>query len=215
MFDALSRSVNYFFQRPVQFLLLTAIAVGLAGLPLGFLFLFAEQLAAWPQEARQIAVLLVAGFAASQFWTLQTLVYLHLRRAIDDVDAGVIADGLSPDSPPVPSSENKTAEPPAPGNTSPVGGAIRLRATILLIGAVVGSWWLTYWLFTRVSNGPTEWLGWGLGETLIPPAEGVYQVASMIAGVWVVIWLAWPLVLWIMSQRRTNPEARDAEADTR
>ena len=194
---------------------MTAIAVGLAGLPLGFLFLFAEQLAAWPQEARQIAVLLVAGFTASLFWSLQTLVYLHLRWAIDNEDAAVIAAGLSPDSPPVPPSEGKTAEPPAPGDTRSVGGAIRLRGMILALGAVVGSWCLTYWLFTRVSSGPTAWLGWGLGETLIPPAEGVYQLASIIAGVWVVIWLAWPLVLWVVSQRRTDPAARDAVADTR
>jgi hypothetical protein len=112
----------------------------------------------------------------------------------------------------VPSSENKTAEPPASGGTGPVGGAIRLRGAILALGAVVGSWCLTYWLFTRVSSGPTAWLGWGLGETLIPPAEGAYQLASLIAGVWVVIWLAWPLVLWVLSQRRAGAAPRDESA---
>src|SRR5262249_33069625 len=33
-FDAISRSYSYLYQRPVRFLLLTAIALGLAGLPL-------------------------------------------------------------------------------------------------------------------------------------------------------------------------------------
>jgi hypothetical protein len=212
VFDALSRSVNYLFQSPVRFLLLTTVAIGLAGLPLGCLFLFAEQLAAWPQEARQIAVVVVAGFAASQFWTLQALVYLHLRWAVDGTSAEVLADERSRDAHRPPAPENKTAETPTPGRTRPVGGAIRLRATVLALGAVAGSWCLTYWLFTRVSSGPTAWLGWGLGDTVIPPAEGVYKVASVIAGVWVVIWLAWPLALWVLGQRRTDPVARDAEA---
>lgn len=210
VFDALSRSVNYLFQSPIRFLLLTAIAVALAGLPLGFLFLFAESLAAWPQDARRVAVALGAGLAASQFWTLQTLVYLHLRRAIDEVGAEVIADERSREAH-QPTPENKTVESPVPGATRPVGGAIRLRATILTLGAVVASWCLTYWLFTRVSSGPTAWLGWGLSEDLIPPAEGAYKVASVIAGVWVAIWLVWPLLLWIVNRRRAALAVQDAE----
>ena len=153
------------------------------------------------------AVLLTAGFAASQFWTLQTLVYLHLRWAIDRVGAEEIADRSSQGAFQTPMSEGEAAE-PSGGPAVP----IRLRATLLALGAVVGSWCLTYWLFTRVSSGPTEWLGWGLGETLIPPAEGVYQVASLIAGVWVVVWLVSPLVLWVVIQRRTDPASRDEEA---
>jgi hypothetical protein len=194
-FDALSRSYSYLFQRPIRFLLLTATALGLAGLPVGVLYPFAEQMTAWHPEARRTVFLLAAALSTSIFWSLQTLVYLHLRAAIDDVDASAVAVGPPPrQSPRTPSPEGKAAEVPASGDSSPAGVRSLLRGTILLLAGAAGSWCLTFWLFTRASGGPAEWLGWGLSETLIPPAEGVYRVASVIAGLWGVAWLALPLV---------------------
>jgi hypothetical protein len=194
-FDALSRGVNYPCQRPISFLLLTATAVGLAGLPLGALTLLAEQMRDWQPWARQTVVLFGAGLAASLFWSLQTLVYLHLRWAIDGVDAGAVADGPPPNvSSKPPSPGSASAEPAPEGETRPAGAWSRLRGEILPRGAVIASWCLTYWLLASFSSGP-EWLGWGLSGNLIPPVEGAYRVASVIAGVWLLVLLVMPGVL--------------------
>jgi hypothetical protein len=209
VFDALARSYSYLFQRPVRFLLLTAPALGLAGLPLTVLYCFAEQMTAWPPDARQAVFLLAAALSASIFWSLETLVYLHLRSAIDGVDAGEVAVGPPPrQSRGTRSPEGEAAEAPGSGDPSPAGKRSLLTMTIKLLAAVVGSWCLTFWLFTRASGGQTAWLGWGLSETLIPPAEGVYRAASVIAGLWGVVWLALPLV-WAVRQLLLGRAPRD------
>jgi hypothetical protein len=197
-FDALSRSYSYLFQRPVLFLLFTALALALAGLPLGGLYFLAEQMTDWPPGTRQSVCLLAGALSASIFWSLATLVYLHLRSAVDATDASNVAVGPpSNKTPKTPSSEEKAAEVPASGNTVPAAGKSLVRAPIKLLAAAVGSWCLTFWLFTHASRGQAEWLGWGLSETLIPPAEGIYRVASVIAGLWGVVWVALPL-LWLV-----------------
>jgi hypothetical protein len=76
VFDALSRSYSYAFQSPVRFLLLTATALALAGLPLGVLYAFAEQMMAWQPAAHQTSVLLAGS----------------LRQAILDTPAGGTVD---------------------------------------------------------------------------------------------------------------------------
>jgi hypothetical protein len=194
-FDALSRCYSYFFQCPVRFLLLTAIALGLAGFPLGVLYLFAGQMTVWQPDTRQTVFLLAAALSASIFWSLETLVYLHLRSVIDGVDASEVAvEPALRERPRKPSPAGKEAQVPDSGDRSPAGGRSPVRTTIELFAAVVGSWYLTFWLFNRASGGQAEWLGWGLSGNLIPPAEGVYRVASVIAGLWVVGWLALPFV---------------------
>jgi hypothetical protein len=188
---------------------LTAPALGLAGLPLGVLYLFADQMTAWQPGARQTVCLLAAALSASIFWSLQTLVYLHLRLVIDDVDASEVAVGPPPREPPkTPSPEGKAAEVPTSGDTGSAGGQRLVRRTILLFAAAVGSWCLTFWLFTRASRGQAEWLGWGLSTTLVPPAEGIYRVASVIAGLWGLVWLALPLV-WAVRQLLSGRAPRD------
>jgi hypothetical protein len=208
VFDALSRSYSYAFQRPVRFLLLTATAIGLAGLPFAVRYAFADQIAAWQPEARQTVDLLAAALSLSIFWSLQTLVYLHLRLAIDEVDAGEVATGA-----PLPATASadagqapKAASVPATGATAPAASTGLLRATVLWLALAVGSWWLTYRLLTHAGGGQTAWLGWGLTETLVPPAEGVYRVASVIAGLWGALWLALP-VLWLVAKLRSRGAA--------
>jgi hypothetical protein len=204
-FDAISRSYSYSFQRPVRFLLLTATALVLAGLPLGIVYALAENLTGWEPDVRQTVFVLAAALSLSMFWSLQTLVYLHLRAVVDGVEASVIAVGPPPQEAVKTSPEGKTAEAPAEvpaaGDSRPAGQRPSLRGTILLLGAAIGSWCLTFWLLGRASSGPTTWLGWGLGETFIPPAEGIYRVASMIAALWGVIWLALPLVVAVRRLR--------------
>jgi hypothetical protein len=194
-FDALSRCYNYCFQCPVRFLLLTATALGLAALPLGVLYCFIEETADWHPEARQALFLLTAALSASIFWSLQTSVYLHLRAAIDGVEADEVALGPPPrERPRAPAPEGTTAEVPAPGDSDPPGRGGLVRTTMLGLAAALGTWCLTYWLLNRASGGQAEWLGWGLGETFVPPGEGAYGVASVIAGLWGVVLVALPLL---------------------
>src|SRR5262249_17460003 len=90
-FDALARSYPYFFQRAIWSLVLTSSALALAVLPLGAAYNISEQMSAWLPVARLAVFFLAAGLSASIFWSLETLVYLHLRAAIDGVDGGEVA----------------------------------------------------------------------------------------------------------------------------
>ena len=91
MFDALSRSYNYSFQRPIHFLVLLLASLVLAAMPLSAtLYLLAGPIQNWPGAAGHVAVFVAAALSISIFWSLQTLAYLHLRTAIDDVDANEI-----------------------------------------------------------------------------------------------------------------------------
>jgi hypothetical protein len=200
-FDALSRSYSYAFQVPVRYLLLTAAALALAALPLALvLYPLAEPLAAWEPEKRQAVHWLAAGLSVSIFWSVETLVYLHLRAAVDGVEADAVAAGRptkaeSPGKPP-PGDAGPAGKPGAEGQAGPARKSGTWRQAVLALALLVGTWWLTFWLFTRASRGPTAWLGWGLGDTFVPPAEGLYKVASLIAGLWaalavvVAVWLA-------------------------
>jgi hypothetical protein len=212
-FDALARSVSYSFNRPVRFLLLTALAVGLAGLPLAALTLLAEQMRDWHPRVRQTVVLFGAGLAASVFWSLQTLVYLHLRRVIDGTDAGALADERPPDATPKPPAPGgASAEPPPPVETRPAGAWSRLRAEFLLRVIAIASYCLTYWLFAAFSSGPVEWLGWVLSGQLILPADDAYRVAAVIAGLWFLVWLVFPSVLLVRSRRPVTGVGPDEQA---
>jgi hypothetical protein len=194
--EAVSRGYSYLFQRPIRFLVLTVIALGLAGLPLGVLCSYGEQMTAWQPEVRFTVFVLATALSVSIFWSLQTLVYLHLRAAVDGVDASEIAVGPRPrEVTKAPSTEDKAAEVPTSVVSSSAGRRGSVRLTIALLAAVVGSWCLTYWLFSRASRGQVEWLGWGLSDTFVSPAQGVYWLASRIAGLWCVVWLALPLVI--------------------
>jgi hypothetical protein len=213
--DALSRGYSYVFQRPVRFLLLTAISLCLAGLPVAALYAFAEQMAAWQAETRQGVCCLAAALSASIFWSLQTLVYLHLRLAVDGVDASEVAVEARPrETPRTASPAGNAAEVPPSGDSRPARGRSTVLGTLVLLAAVVGSWCLTFWLFTRASGGPAEWLGWGLTDTFPPPAEGLHRVASMIAGLWGVVWLALPLVVAVRRLVRGGapPDKRGQES---
>jgi hypothetical protein len=195
-FEAIARSYSYLYQRPVRFLLLTATALGLSGLPLAALYAIAEEMTAWQPETLQGVCCLAAALSASIFWSLQTLVYLHLRLAVDDVDASEVAvEPLPRETLKTASPTGNAAEVTPSGDSASLPGGPAVLGTLMLLAAVVGSWCLTFWLFTRASGGPVEWLGWGLTDTLPPPAEGLHRVASMIAGLWGVVWLALALVV--------------------
>jgi hypothetical protein len=208
-FDAVSRGYSYVLQRPVRFLLLTAISLCLAGIPVSALYAFAEPMAAGQPETRQSACCLTAALSASIFWSLQTLVYLHLRLAVDDVDASEVAVEPRPRETPRTASRTGNAAAPPSGDGRPARGRSTFLGTLMLLAAVVGSWCLTFWLFTRASGGPAEWLGWGLTDTLPPPADGLYRVASMIAALWGVVWLALPLVVAVRGKQRGRESMRE------
>jgi hypothetical protein len=199
VFDAVSRGYSYLFQRPLRFLALTAVAVLLAWLPVRLLFaLFATGLLADRPDLRLAVLFPVAALALSIFWSLETLVYLHLRASIDRTDAAELAPG------PLPSDSHPRAEgPPARGASptaapSALGLAGALHGLVFSLVLIAGSWCLTVALFGRFSSGPTDWLDGGLtGWTAAPEAgpSWPYRIASGLAGLWAVLSLVFPVVL--------------------
>jgi hypothetical protein len=182
-FEALSRSYSYVYQRPIRFLLLLALALCLAGLPLLLgLPVLARIGPDWQAEGR----FLLAGLSVSIFWSLQTLIYLHLRALIDNVDAGAVAVE------PLPAGPGAHEQPPA---AVPSSGLLRRVVWVVLsLVAAVSAWYLTLCLL-RAGGGSTVWLEWGLGETFVPPTEGAYTVAAVIAGLWGVVWFGLALLV--------------------
>jgi hypothetical protein len=192
-FDALSRSYSDAFQRPLRFVFLTALAAALALLPFPAVFYL------FPQEPPAAAFYAVAALCLSIFWSLESLVYLHLRAAIDGVSAGDLANC------PEPVEEGKRRarllgrRESAPASGPPLVGLPRFALRLACgLAVAASSWYLTVYLFTRFSDGPTDWLDWGLTGVSRAPRGGVtwaYQVASVVAGFWGVVWLAMAVLL--------------------
>ena len=207
-FDALSRTYNYSFQRPVRFILLTALTLAGAALPtVGVLLALAGPMANWPAAAGHPAVWVAAGLSASLFWSLQTLTYLNLRTAVDGVDADQVAGGAEP-APAAPRTE--AGQRPTPATTAMPPARFRLLTQVVVLGIMLATWFLTAWLFARFGGENAGWLGWGVGEHFRPPAEGAYWFASLLAGAWGVIWVVAPVLVAVRQMLR--PEARDAAA---
>jgi hypothetical protein len=189
VFDALSRSYNYVAARPIRFLILLAICLGLSSLPL----LAAVKLLAIGPTVWWLA----AGLSVSIFWSLQTMVYLDLRTAVDRVDADDISDGANGTPDPAPPAGDPKAATRAQGN--------RLVAMLYALALIAATWLFTAWFFPRVGGESAEWLGWGLGERFAPPAEGLYRVASWIGLVWGAVCLAAPFLVALRAGRSDPP----------
>jgi hypothetical protein len=195
--DAVQRSRGYAFGHPILFVLLTAVAVGLALLPWGVVYLLRDTLDAWQAERRQSVYLLATGLSLSIFWSLQTLVYLHLRAVIDKVDASRVASGPPPaEEPKAPRGflTPPTMAKPAAAPASVVGALWGALAGLVF---VAGSWCLTSYLLMRVGGGPTSWLDGGLLSWSVAPAQdlgGAYVTATILAGVYGVAFLIY--LLW-------------------
>jgi hypothetical protein len=215
-FDALSRSYNYAVMRPFGYLFLLAISVVLAGLPLSAAIYAVSGPFAGLAAATQMAILwLAAGLAASMFWSLQVLVYLHMRAAVDGTDAWEVTPGPEPATAEAPA-ESVVEKPPVSKKPEPPpasGG--RLSMMIKSYSAVIGTWFLTAWLFRWAGGDEGRWMGWGFDEDLIPPAEGLYAVARFIAALWGLFLLFAPIYMAVRPSREAAPEtAAPAAAST-
>jgi hypothetical protein len=202
-FDALSRSYNYAYQRPLRFVLLTAVATAAAAAPTAaVLYVLAGPIENWVAASGHPAVWAAAGLSLSIFWSLQTLVYLRLRTAVDETDAGEIAHDGQPKPEPAPAvAEGGETKPPAPKPSL----RLDLLNQLLILGFMAATWIVTAWLFGRLGGETAGWLGWGIGDGFRPPAEGLYEVASVIAGVWGAIWIAAPVVVALRRALRSEP----------
>jgi hypothetical protein len=204
VFDALSRTYSYAYTRPVRFVMLTAITMAGAALPtVAVLFVLAGPVENWPATSGHPAVWAAAGLSASIYWSLQTLVYLHLRTAVDAVDANELTGESEAEGPDATSKEEQSP----PAGPKPSGRATWLTH-ILLFGLMVATWAVTALLFARLGGENAVWLGWGMGDHFRPPAEGLYALASLVAGAWGAIWIAAPIL--VAARQMFRPDSRDA-----
>ena len=196
-FDALSRAYNYAYARPIRFVVLLAFTIAIAALPLaGVVFALDGPLAGVAALTQQTLVFAAAGLSASLFWSLQTLVYLHLREAIDETDVREVAG--APEAPAI--GEYRPAS--VPEKSASVNerkpssfGFARLRFSVPNLLIFTATWLLTVWLFMRSGGEDAHWIGWGLFEGFIPPATGLYKVASVLAAIWGVVWFTAPFLV--------------------
>jgi hypothetical protein len=132
-FDALARGYSYFFQRPLAFAGWTGLALAVASLPLvGLSYLMdlaVDPAASW----RGPALLAAAALSSSLFWTLQSLVYLKLRRLVDETPESEIWDD-APGAAAAPDERARAASPPAeeasPPPARPEPRSYTLRDTV-------------------------------------------------------------------------------------
>lgn len=178
-FDALSRAYSYFFQRLLESVLLTAVALAAAAVPLVAASALRDEAVAW---------YLAAAVGASAFWSLEAVVYLHLRARVDQVEVGELAAAPTPPAPP-----------PA---KAAARGPVPLRGAVLGLALVAGAWCLMAWLFEHSGGAEAGWLAWGLAEGFVPPAQGLYKVASVIAAGWGALALGLPVLVCARALRR-------------
>lgn len=213
-FDGLSRAYNYAFMRPIGYLFLLAISVVLAGLPLAaVLYAVSGPFAALAPATQMVILWLAAGLSASMFWSLQVLVYLHMRTAVDGTDAWE----FTPEPDPTVTAETQpegteNKAPIARKRESPSQSSGRLNMMIKSYAMVIGTWFLTAWLFRWAGGDEARWMGWGFDEDLIPPAEGLYKTASVFAAIWGVVLVILPFYRAVRPSREKAPETPTAAA---
>jgi hypothetical protein len=102
--EGVSRGYSYLYQRPVLFGAWWGLALAISGLPLlgGFLLLRQEPNLLDPAEKSAVGAA-AAALSVSLFWTLQSLVYLKMRRAVDKTSENEIwVSGPKPEPSAVP-----------------------------------------------------------------------------------------------------------------
>jgi hypothetical protein len=189
---------TYAFQRFVPFTLLTAIALGLAYVPCGMVSQFAGDITNWAPETRQAFYMIGGGLWISIFWTLETLVYLHLSKGTaalsgeeGPMDAAQGADGTSP--------RRRFGPRLLASRAAPVTRAKAIRGVLLDVLFLAAAWFLTSYLLMRVGGGPTDWLDWGLASWSVSPAKDLgspYKAASILGMIYAaagMVYLAWRL----------------------
>jgi hypothetical protein len=209
VFDAQARIHSYFLQRTLRFLVLSVVALGLSALPWAVVYLLPGSLTAEHGQTRQVVFLVAAALSASVFWSLETLIYLHLRTALDGVDAGEIAVGPRPSAAntgETGSTLNRRRQRPLP----PAWGAGKGIFQFLVY--LAGSWFLISYMLVRVGGGPTSWLDGGLLPWSVLPAEDLgfgYILASILAGFHGLVLVIWLGVMVRRAFSRTPPETSD------
>ncbi len=120
-FDAISRSYSYLFQRTLLFAWWWGVAVAIAALPTAaVVLLVTSRPGAVGADIEPLLWAAGAVLSLSLFWTLQALVYLKMRRAVDEVSEDEVWDGPLEDG--VPERPRPAAAGPAPPGTGESDG---------------------------------------------------------------------------------------------
>lgn len=185
-FDALSRGYTYLIQKPLTFVVWWGLATALAAAPLAGALWLVRDRPGFLGPAEPAAVWAAAVLSASIFWTLQGLVHLKLRRAVDDVGEDEVWDGPAEQSAPGQQSgqpvTNALDPEPAPAgrvafafkDTLSGAGALDPRQLVVLLGGAV---WAALMLAAavRLAGQVT-----GAGPDWTP--EGLREVVAQLAG---------------------------------
>lgn len=211
-FDALSRAYNYAFARPIRFVFFNVIAVAIAEIPLAAtLYAVVGPVENWLAASGHWVVWVAAALSVSIFWSLQSLVYLHLRASVDDVDASELAVETESESK---AADNKAVEKKEkPPLTPPSRARSLLTQFVLALGLVICSWLVTVWLFMRFGGEDAKWIAWGKGEHFRPDVEGLYAVASLIGGFWGLICFVAPFMVSIRRLIKGDDPANPDKAE--
>jgi hypothetical protein len=182
---------------PIRFMFLNAIAIGLASIPiLAVLFPLADTIAGLQAPGATLVLWSAVILSTSIFWSLQTLVYLHLRTVVDDVDAHEIVTRpeTNEESEAKPKVNMAEAARKAVASEPARPGSVFKRNVLGLIG-VIATWCLTVWLFGKVGGDDAGWMNWGLGEEVVPAAKGLYSAAALLALLWGIMWIGLPILM--------------------
>jgi hypothetical protein len=119
VFDALSRGFSYCYQCPLAFPWWEGLSLTISSLPGVGVFLLLDR---YPDlvgsQGRPFVAALAGALSLSIFWTLQSLVYLKLRRLVDGTPENEIWDQPLEEN----SRTQPETEPPAQGNLEDVAG---------------------------------------------------------------------------------------------
>lgn len=239
--EAISRSLAYLLTNPLLSLFWLGLIVILSFWPVALVPLFLQEIQASPDLVPWVLIPVVV-FSLSLFWSLQSVVYIKLRRVIDltgESDVYVVPEedhteplehtvppvngGEQPEKPPQTTEEGSNEQ----STPSEIGGLSqwlwplnKLVTTLSLLALIWVTWWVCYHSLTWWGD-PEEmaWARWALGPPWVPEASGLLVVASWIVAAYLVLGISYvlckPLLFGIVGLFVTKKETDEEKDESR